>query len=111
MHKGMGTTSSQLPGAFYISQVSDVGKQQTQKDGKNWPLPASPWTCTWPKSLWNYLYGSPDNLTVGSLQGHPLQDMLQKAPIDQEERENPIGKLAWMFENEKILDSWGEREV
>lgn len=77
MHQGMGTTSSQLPGAFYISQFSDIGKRQTQKDGKTLPLLASLRTCTQPKSLWDYLYG-PDNLTMGSPQGHLLQDTLQK---------------------------------
>lgn len=111
MHEGVGTTSSQLPGAFYVSHFSNIGKRQTQKDAKTLPLLASLWTCTQPKSSWDYLSGSPDNLTVGSLQGHPLQDTLQKAPIDQEEKENTIRKLAGMWENESILDCWEEREV
>lgn len=70
----------QLPVSFYIPQVSGDWSV-TDRQEKTVPSGAALWTCGRPSSFWDYLYGSPDNLTLGSLQGHLPQDALQKVSI------------------------------
>lgn len=53
----------QLPVSFYIPQVSGDWSV-TDRQEKTVPSLATLWTYACPSSFWDYLYGSPDNLTL-----------------------------------------------